>query len=249
MIHVEKLNKSFNGKKIISNISLSIQPGKITSIIGPSGGGKTTFLKCLSMLAPPDTGTIKVDDQVYVFPNDTRIRNAPPWPKLNVVFQQLFLWPHLTLRQNIFLPLQLQSKAMKDYEIERRKSRAEKLIEELSLQDAIDRFPNETSLGQRQRAAIIRALALEPSYLLLDEVTSALDIEHIGIVLNTLKEASSDGMGILLVTHLLKFAMNSSDHIVFLEDGIIYEQGKPDIIRNPHSERLREFLSLIKVVS
>ncbi len=237
MLIGKTLTKKYQGQEILKGIDIVIEPGKITSLIGPSGAGKTTLLRVLSMLDLPDLGSVILDSQNFQFPRDKEINNV--WPKISVVFQQLFLWPHLTLRQNILLPL--KGKVDKNY--------IEELIDVLQMKEFIDRHPNQVSVGQRQRAAIARALALKPKYLLLDEITSSLDVEQISAVLNYLLKLKERGMGILIVTHLLNFAENASDNVVFLDEGEIIETGGKEILQNPKHPRIQKFLSIIKAVS
>lgn len=237
MLSARKISKSLGKSKILSDVSLAIEPGQITTIIGPSGGGKSTLVRALSLLDPPDQGELVLEGKIHSFPSDTKPANDPPWPELGVVFQQLFLWPHLTLRDNIMLPLTLNGNLHKS-------SLADELIDFFELSEAADRYPNETSVGQRQRVALIRAIVLEPRYLLLDEITSALDVEHVGKVLEQLRKLKSKGVGVLVVTHLLGFAANSADQVIFMDKGQIVESGRAEILTNPNSERLRKFLSL-----
>ena len=188
------LTKSFGSQKIVDNVSLALNPGEISVIIGPSGSGKTTLLKVLALVEQPDSGKIIVDDEQFNFP--PVVASQPPWPKITVVFQQLFLWPHLTLLQNIQLPLSLRQKAYngKDRRVaagnldpgfsdQDEQRRLGDLIELFEMQSFVHRYPNEASLGQRQRAALARAVILQPKYLLLDEITSSLDVEQISICL------------------------------------------------------------------
>ncbi|MEI6702398.1 MAG: ATP-binding cassette domain-containing protein, partial [Deltaproteobacteria bacterium] len=159
------IHKSFGIKEILHGIDIQIEPGTITTIIGPSGCGKSTLLRCLALLDPPTTGEVVVDDLSITFPRDTPVPTDQVWPRLTVVFQQLFLWPHITIRQNILLPL--RSRRVTNPE-----DRAETLLNDFGITEFADRHPNEVSLGQRQLGAIARALALDPRYLLLDEITS-----------------------------------------------------------------------------
>jgi len=236
MLTGSNINKSYQDRSILVDVNASVAPGQITALIGPSGSGKSTLLRSLALLDPPDKGTVTVDDIGYVFPRKNGNALLPPWPKLTIVFQQLFLWPHLTLRQNILLPLGNDSG---------RSVKLEEIISLLDLDKFIDRYPNQVSIGQRQRAAIGRALALEPKYLLLDEITSALDVEHVSRLLNHLKSLRDQGVGILLIAHLIGFAKRSADQVLFLEDGRILEAGGPELLSSAKSERLAEFLSLV----
>jgi ABC-type polar amino acid transport system ATPase subunit len=191
------------------------------------------------MTDAPDSGEIIIDDNRYVFPSKDNIFQ-PPWPDITIVFQQLFLWPHLTIRENILLPLKVKG-INRDLELK-------KFIELFSMEDFIDSYPNQSSLGQRQRAAIVRALMLHPKYLLLDEITSSLDIEQVNIILSHLNAVRDSGVGVLIVTHLINFAEQASDQIIFLDNGQVLETGK-DVIKNPNHPRVKKFLSILKAVS
>lgn len=267
MLEGRKLIRTVGTRKIIDNVDLELLPGEISVIIGPSGSGKTTLLKLLAMLEPPDSGTIVVNEREYTFPSDKKI--PPPWPLITVVFQQLFLWPHLTLFQNIKLPLTLRSGWKPG--LERRKNqqesvnaahsvqdnsadsseqrRLEDLIELFDMGNFVHRYPNESSVGQRQRAALVRALVLQPEYLLLDEITSALDVEQISIILSYLKRLSKKGIGILIITHLLNFAREAADKVIFMDAGQIIESGGREVLDSPAHERVKKFLSVIESAS
>jgi ABC-type polar amino acid transport system ATPase subunit len=238
MLIAKDIHKAFGARKVLAGVSTSIAPGQITALIGPSGGGKSTFLRALSLLDPPDNGSVTVDDATYTFPKRGTNGVTPPWPKLTIVFQQLFLWPHLTVRQNIALP-------EKNSNGNRSDGIVDELIELFDLSEFADRYPNQVSLGQRQRAAIARALALQPKYLLLDEITSALDVEHVSKLLNHLKTLRDRGTGLLLITHLIGFAERAADQILFMEGGTIVEAGGPELLSAPKSRRLAQFLSLV----
>jgi ABC-type polar amino acid transport system ATPase subunit len=242
MLSGANIKKSFGKQVILDGVNISIAPGQITALIGPSGSGKSTFLRALSLLEPPDSGTVSVDGVEYSFPHKNGNGLTPPWPKLTIVFQQLFLWPHLTILQNITLPLATLNQI-------KSRQRVEELINLFDMSEYINRYPNEVSLGQRQRAAIARALALEPKYLLLDEITSALDVEHVSRLLNHLKILREHGTGILLITHLIGFAKRAADQIIFMEKGAIKEAGGPEMLLSPKSKRLANFLSLVDTAS
>jgi len=238
MLIARNISKMLGQKQVLTNVNASIIPGQITALIGPSGGGKSTFLRTLSFLDPPDSGSIKVDDETFAFPNKNGNNRPFPWPKVTIVFQQLFLWPHLTIRQNISLP-------GKDSNDHRSTEIVDDLIEFFDLGEFAGRYPNQVSLGQRQRAAIVRALALCPKYLLLDEITSALDVEHVSKLLTHIKSLRDKGMGILLVTHLIGFAERAADQVIFMESGSIVEAGGTELLSSPKSKRLGQFLSLV----
>ncbi len=242
MLDAKNISKSYDGVTVLKDVSLSIERGKITALIGPSGTGKTTLLKILAFLEQPDSGTVTFDGCSYQFPLEKSKKIEAPWPKVTVVFQQLFLWPHLTLLQNITLPLTAQG-------IDDSPPRLKELLDLFDMNHFVYRYPNQASLGQRQRAALVRALLLEPEYLLLDEITSSLDVEQTAIILSQLKKMSSQGIGILTITHLLQFAHQAADKIVFMSGGEILEEGGPNILVNPQHERLGQFLSVLKAVS
>ncbi len=242
MLKGTNLKKSYRGHNILDGVDIALEPGQISVIIGPSGSGKTTLLKVLAMLDPPQSGTISVDDWSVQFPLEKGKKLQPPWPKVTVVFQQLFLWPHLTLLQNITLPVYLR------YGQEDENKVAE-LITLFDMEGFIHRYPNESSLGQRQRAALARALLLKPKYLLLDEITSSLDVEQVAIILAHLKKLAQAGIGILTVTHLLHFAQEAADRVVFMENGQIIEQGGKEVLVNPAQERVKRFLSVIEAAT
>lgn len=238
MLIGKKIIKKYHGVEILKGVDITVEPGKITSLIGPSGSGKTTLLRVLSMLDLPESGSITLDSEKYEFP--LKASNIiPPWPRVSVVFQQLFLWPHLTLKENILLPL----KGVVD------KKHFTELVQILQMEEFIDRYPNQVSLGQRQRAALARALILNPEYLLLDEITSALDIEQVNVVLSHLQTLRDKGVGILIVTHLLNFAQRASDNIVFLDGGKVIETGGKEILEKPKHERIQKFLSIVKAAT
>ncbi len=248
MLKATNITKTFpNGAggtlTALNDVSISIKPGKLTALIGASGSGKTTLLKCMSLLDFPDTGRIIMDDTPYVFPR-TGTPDAPitpkPWPKMTAVFQQLFLWPHLTLRENILLPIP------KGKDVS---TRLKELIDMFSMHQFIDRYPNETSGGQKQRAAIARALILDPQYLLLDEITSALDIEQTTKVLECLATLKKLNIGALLITHHINFAKKAADHIAFMDEGKIIEEGTPSLLTKPKHPRTKQFLQAVKAAS
>src|ERR1700683_2118691 len=167
MLIAKNIIKSFGNQQILHNVDLSIERGKICALIGPSGSGKTTLLKVLAFLEQPDSGNVTIDDHTYQFPLSKLQKIEAPWPKVTVVFQQLFLWPHLTLLQNITLPLSARN-------LDDNPPRLQELLELFDMNHFVYRYPNQASIGQRQRAALVRSLLLEPEYLLLDEITSSL---------------------------------------------------------------------------
>ena len=237
MLTAKKINKCFGSNHALRNVNVNLSPGTITTLIGPSGSGKSTTLRALAMLEPPDSGEITLNGTTYNFPLKKHRPVPTPWPIITIVFQQLFLWPHLTLRQNIVLPVRRRG--------EQANGHVADLVEKLEMGSFVDRYPNEVSLGQRQLAAITRALALKPKYLLLDEITSALDVEYVGLILDHLRAARDEGLAILLVTHFIGFARESASQVLFMDHGAIVESGGPETLDHPKTERLKTFLSLV----
>jgi len=245
MLKAENLTKSFGGERVLEDICIEVNPGKFTFLIGPSGAGKTTLLRCLALLEVPEKGTIQIDQHAHHFPAAKNSRIHPPWPELTVVFQQHFLWPHLTIRENILLPLKEK--------LSSGGTSFEELVTLFDMDRFVDRYPNEASLGERQRAALARALILNPRYILLDEITSSLDVEQVNHLFYHLLELRRRGIGILLITHQLDFARGllksgNGDEAVFLDRGRILEKGGADMLENPVSPRVRQFLGQLQYV-
>lgn len=239
MLKAENISFSYGDKQIFQDVDIEVARGGITALLGPSGTGKTTLLKCLALLEAPQKGRIVIDDIAYDFPQSEKAHWAPPWPALTVVFQQLFLWPHLTLRDNILLPVRKYDQNVVD-------RRLAELSEMFGMTEFLNRYPNETSRGQQQRAALARALLLNPRYILCDEITSALDVEQVGKVLDCLKLVKEQGVGVMIITHQLSFAKKSADEIVFMDGGRVVEHGSADILAAPKTDRFKEFLKLVE---
>ncbi len=239
MIIVENLNKKFGELEVLRDISETILDGEKIVIIGPSGSGKSTFLRCLNLLETPTSGTITIDGVDITDPKTdiNKVRS-----QMGMVFQNFNLFPHLTVLQNITLaPIQL--KLMNESEA---RDKARYLLERVGLMDKIDEYPGRLSGGQKQRIAIARALAMNPKTMLFDEPTSSLDPEMIGEVLEVMLELASDGMTMVIVTHEMGFARKISNRILFMDEGMIVEQGSPDqLFDNPQKERTRAFLSKV----
>jgi len=234
MLLAKNINKKIDGREILKDVSFSLDSGQIISIIGPSGSGKTTFLKAISLIDLPDSGSLEINNDKYTFPI-TNIKNINyPYPNLTVVFQQFFIWPHLTIRENITLALRGNIDTAHFNEV----------VSLFQMTEFLDRYPNEVSLGQRQRAALARSLMLKPQYLLLDEVTSALDIEQSHLILGHLKLIAEKGVGIVFVSHALHLASKISNKVIFLDGGKIVEEGTSDILKNPQTDRLKKFISI-----
>jgi len=235
MLKGTNIQKIINGAQILKDINLTIQPSKISCLIGPSGGGKSTVLSCLSLLTNPTEGLVSVDGQDFTFPNGKSSYKSFPYPNVTVVFQGLFLFPHLTNEANILLPLKERNKISSNYDT---------LIDQLKIREVLKKFPNECSGGEKQRVALARQILLEPKYLLLDEVTSALDLETVNTVANILIDLKNNGTGILLVTHMINLAKTISDDFYFLDKGVMIESGDIAQLKTPETERLSKFLQI-----
>lgn len=235
MLQAKNIYISINGIPILKDISIKVQPSKITCLIGPSGSGKSTALSCLSLLAKPTKGIVSVDGQEFNFDNGKNEYKNFPYPKVTVVFQGLFLFPHLTNETNILLPLKEQNKKSSDFDA---------LIDKLNIREVLKKYPNECSGGEKQRVALARQILLEPKYLLLDEVTSALDLETVNTVAKILTELKKKGTGILLITHMINLAKSISDDFYFFDKGVMIEEGNIEQLKNPQTERLNKFLQI-----
>lgn len=236
MITVKGLEKHFGDLKVLCGVDQEIAQGEKLVLIGPSGSGKTTFLRCLNLLETPTGGTIYFEGTDITDPkcDINRIRR-----KMGMVFQQFNLFPHLTILQNITLaPLKLGLKTREEAE-----ETAMTLLRRVGLQEKATAYPRQLSGGQQQRIAIVRALAMNPDVMLFDEPTSALDPEMVGEVLDVMKQLAEDGMTMVVVTHEMGFAREVADHVLFMDGGIIVEQGAPEaVFSNPQQPRTRDFL-------
>ncbi len=240
MIEIEGVRKSFGRLEVLKGIDLSVDKGEVISIIGASGSGKSTMLYCINALEPIDSGRIVVDG-VNVHAGDTDVNKLRR--NIGMVFQQWNSFPHLTTLENVALAprIVLGKSRQESREI------ARKQLEHVGLADKFDVYPSRMSGGQQQRLAIARALAMEPSYMLFDEVTSALDPELVGEVLDTLRLLSEEGLTMLVVTHEIGFARDVSDRVAYFHEGIIEELGPPaQVIEKPTSEQTRKFLANVR---
>jgi len=249
LVRVKKLSKSYGFLSVLKNIDFSVTSGEIVSIIGPSGSGKSTFLRCLNHLEVPDRGEIWVGNEPIGFKYKYGALHELPERKISaqralmgMVFQHFNLFPHLNVIENIIEgPVHVQKRP-----VEVARARAMELLERVGLADKAQNYPSQLSGGQRQRVAIARSVAMEPLLLLFDEPTSALDPELVDEVLNVITDLAQDGMTMVVVTHEMRFARDISDHVVFMVDGQIVEQGSPDVIFTaPSQERTRQFLQRI----
>ncbi|MDD6082178.1 MAG: amino acid ABC transporter ATP-binding protein [Oscillospiraceae bacterium] len=237
LIHIENLEKSYDGLKVLNGISLDINKGEVVVILGPSGCGKSTFLRCLNLLEVPDSGHIYIDDTEITSPK-TNIDEQRQ--KMMMVFQHFNLFPHLTILENLTVaPVKL-----KKIPKEKADEKAMELLKRVGLADKADSYPNQLSGGQKQRVAICRALAMDPEVILFDEPTSALDPEMVGEVLEVMKELAESGITMICVTHEMGFAREVASRVIFIDKGVVAEDETPEeLFSNPKSERLKEFLS------
>ncbi len=268
IIDVKNLYKIFNGNQILKGINFNVKPGELISIIGRSGCGKTTFLRCLNLLEIPDAGRIRIagininrgsinKSDKYQYRNflrkflsqnsnpndeDFQIKLYTLRTRVGMVFQSFNLFPHLTVLENIILSPMKVKKESKDQAT----LRAIQILEKVGLDQYIDRYPNELSGGQIQRVAIARALAMSPQVMLYDEPTSALDPELVDEVTSVMKNLKKEGMTQVVVTHQMNFAKSASNRIVFMDEGQIIEEGPPEqMFSNPKDERTRQYLRIL----
>ena len=240
MIEIKDVHKSFGTLQVLKGISLNVEIGEVISVIGSSGSGKSTLLNCINALEPIQGGHIFVDG-TDVHAKGTDVNKLRQ--KIGMVFQQWNSFPHLTTLENVSLaPRIVAGKTRQEAD-----DIARKQLEHVGLGDKIEIYPNKLSGGQQQRLAIARALAMEPDYMLFDEVTSALDPELVGEGLDTLRLLSDEGKTMLVVTHEIGFARDVSDRVAFVRDGAIEEIGPPSqVIQNPQSEHTLQFLSKVR---
>ncbi len=239
LIQVKDLKKAFGENQVLNGITTDIKKGEVVVVIGPSGSGKSTFLRSLNLLEVPTGGTILFEGVNITDPKtDIDLHRQ----KMGMVFQHFNLFPHKTIRENITLAPIVLKKMTK----EQANARADELLERVGLSDKADAYPEQLSGGQKQRIAIIRSLAMDPDVILFDEPTSALDPEMVGEVLELMKQLARDGMTMVVVTHEMGFAKEVGSRVVFIDEGLIKEEGTPkEFFENPKDERLKEFLSKI----
>lgn len=239
ILRTENLKKSFGKLEVLKGITTEIKKGEVVSIIGPSGGGKSTFLRCLNLLEKPDGGKIFYKGQDVT---SAKLNTAKYRQSIGMVFQHFNVFPNMTVLDNVTLAPILEKKIPKD----QAKAEAMALLERVGLGSKAAEYPRKLSGGQKQRLAIVRALAMNPEVMLFDEPTSALDPEMVKEVLNVIRELTRSGMTILIVTHEMSFAREVSDRVLFICDGIIKEEGSPDqIFTCPHDPSTIKFLSMV----
>lgn len=268
MIDVINLKKNFGSLEVLKGINLTVEEGEKIAIIGPSGSGKSTLLRCLNCLEDPNGGSIIFDGEDLA---DVKVDINKHREKIGMVFQHFNLFNNLTVKQNIMLaPVTLTKKKIRKnklialynklfkkekplYEVpsladatKEAEANAMRLLSRIGLEDKANAYPSTLSGGQKQRIAIVRALAMNPKVMLFDEPTSALDPEMVGEVLDLIKEVADDGMTMLIVTHEMGFAKNVASRVIFMDDGIILEEGTPkEVFEHPRCDRLKDFLEKV----
>ncbi len=242
IVNMKDMNKYFGKLHVLRDIDLSVEVGEVVVVIGASGSGKSTLIRCVNGLEEFESGTLEVDTHVL----EPKGRNQKSLHEIRkevgMVFQQFNLFPHLTVKKNIMLAPRKVRNVSQDIA----NSTADRLLQRVGIADQAGKYPSQLSGGQQQRVAIARALAMEPRLMLFDEPTSALDPEMIGEVLDVMRELAKEGMTMLVVTHEMGFAREVADRVIYIHEGQIVEQGKPeDVFDNPQNERTQAFLSRV----
>ena len=236
MIKVEGLRKSYGDNEVLKGIDVTIAEQEVVVVIGPSGGGKSTFLRCLNYLEVPTAGTITFDG----IPLNGEANINEVRKEVGMVFQRFNLFPHMTVMDNLILAPMIVRHEKKEEAVEK----AKLYLDKVGLLNKADAYPGSLSGGQQQRVAIARALAMEPEILFFDEPTSALDPELTGEILKVIRQLAEEHMTMVIVTHEMSFARDVADRVIFMDGGVIVEQGDPkEVISNPKEERTRQFLS------
>ncbi len=239
MINVKNLQKNFEGVEVLKGVDVTINKGDVVCVIGPSGSGKSTLLRCLNLLEKPTGGEIIFEGENLM---DKKVDINIHRQKMGMVFQQFNLFPHMSVLENLTCAPVMLKKMTK----EQATLKAMDLLNRVGLGDRAQSYPNQLSGGQKQRVAIVRALCMEPDVMLFDEPTSALDPEMVGEVLDVMKELAKEGMTMVVVTHEMGFAREVSNRVLFLDEGVIAEEGTPDdIFNHPKCERLQSFLAKV----
>ena len=242
LLKIENLKKSFGHLQVLKGLTTTICKGEVVVMIGPSGGGKSTFLRCMNLLEQPTEGSI-VFDGIDIVTADERTKNHVR-SEMGMVFQHFNLFPHLSILDNITLAPRL----VRGIDRATAERKAMELLERVGLAEKAKAYPQQLSGGQKQRVAIVRSLAMEPKVMLFDEPTSALDPEMVGEVLDVMKDLAKNGMTMVVVTHEMRFARDVASRVLFLEGGRIAEEGTPgELFGNPKCDRLREFLGKVEV--
>jgi len=249
LLRVEELRKNFGELEVLRGVNATLERGHKTAIIGPSGCGKSTLLRCINYMETPTAGHIHLDGELFgehkvggKLVRMTEKQLAKQRAQVGMVFQGFYLWPHLNARDNVAIaPMKVRGLDKKSaYDL------ADAMLQKVHMSHKAEEFPERLSGGQQQRVAIARALAQQPKLMLFDEPTSALDPELVGEVLKVIQELAVEGISMVLVTHEVRFARQVADHVIFISDGLIIEEGPPDqVIGDPSHERLRAFLKQI----
>jgi ABC-type polar amino acid transport system ATPase subunit len=247
MVSLRGVRKSFGSLEVLKGVDLDVAKGEVVCILGPSGSGKSTLLRCVNLLEPPEEGEIFLEGK-DICKGPGSGTGEQSWnldfvrQRVGMVFQQFNLFPHKTVLDNVTMaPRRVLGKSQPEAE-----EKAKALLERVGLSDKLAQYPERLSGGQQQRVAIARSLAMEPHVMLFDEVTSALDPELVKEVLDTMRELAEEGMTMLVVTHEMGFAKEVGDQVVFMDGGVIVEQGKPaDVLDHPREERTKKFLGLV----
>lgn len=243
MIKLSGIKKTFGKNEVLKGIDLTVQKGEVVAILGPSGSGKTTLLRCLNFLEKPGAGEITIGDYTLDCSHASKKEIHALRQKSAMVFQQYNLFRHKTALENVIEGLIIVKKINK----EEARKRGIQLLEKVGLGAKLDAYPSQLSGGQQQRVGIARALALEPEVILFDEPTSALDPELVGEVLAVIRRIAKEGITMIIVTHEMGFAQDVANHVVFMDGGVIIEEGKPsELFNNPKEERTKQFLKRIK---
>jgi L-cystine transport system ATP-binding protein len=243
MIHLSNITKSFGRNQVLKGINLTVNKGEVVAILGPSGSGKTTLLRCLNYLEKPNDGAIMIDNFRVDCKKASKKEIHLLRQKTAMVFQQYNLFRHKTALENVMEGLLIVKKVPKD----EARSISVELLQKVGLGEKLDAYPSQLSGGQQQRVGIARALALNPAVILFDEPTSALDPELVGEVLAVIRKIAKEGITMIIVTHEMTFAQDVASHVVFMDEGVIVEEGKPnELFNRPKEERTKQFLSRIR---
>ncbi|MBF1337991.1 MAG: amino acid ABC transporter ATP-binding protein [Mogibacterium diversum] len=237
MIEIKKLYKSYGDNEVLKGIDQTVSEAEVLCIVGPSGSGKSTMLRCINLLEIPTSGEVYIDGELVTSQNINEIRT-----KMGMVFQNFNLFPHMTVLENVTCaPINVKGVSKADAE-----AKAMELLTRVGLDNKANAYPRSLSGGQQQRVAIARALAMDPEIMLFDEPTSALDPEMVGEVLDVMKDLAKEGLAMIVVTHEMGFAKEVADKVIFMDEGVIVEQGTPEeVLVNPSEERTKNFLSKV----
>ena len=237
MIEIKKLYKSYGDNEVLKGIDQTVSEAEVLCIVGPSGSGKSTMLRCINLLEVPTSGEVYIDGELVTSQNINEIRT-----KMGMVFQNFNLFPHMTVLENVTCaPINVKGVSKADAE-----AKAMELLTRVGLDNKANAYPRSLSGGQQQRVAIARALAMGPKIMLFDEPTSALDPEMVGEVLDVMKDLAKEGLAMIVVTHEMGFAKEVADKVIFMDEGVIVEQGTPEeVLVNPSEERTKNFLSKV----